>query len=69
MSENRTVSYTGSGYCNGYKESPGFQGGSSYVDSDYESQIRQNTKIPIKRDKNVPYSGFTVPFIEIKLLN
>ena len=67
--ENRKMSGTGSGYYNGKKCNPGRQGGSSYVDSKYESEIRQNTKIPTKADQNVQYSGFTVPCIEIKLLN
>ena len=59
--ENRKESWTGSGFYNGHKCNPSQQGGSSYVDSAHESEIRQNTKIPTKGD-------FNVPFIEIKLL-
>jgi hypothetical protein len=68
--KNRKMSLSGSGYNSGYKWTPGWQGGSTYVDnSRYKTEIRQNTKIPKKRDPNVPYSGFTAPFIEIKYLN
>ena len=58
----------GSGYRGAKRCSPGYQGGSSFVDEKYESEIKQNVIIPEKYDENVPYSGFTVPFIEIKLL-
>merc|ERR1712130_403240 len=66
--KNRKESWTGSGFYNGHKYRPGYQGCSSYIDSAYESEIRQNTKIPSKGDWDVPLLKFTVPFIEIKLL-
>ena len=66
--ENKGACFNGSGYVSGLLNSPGYQGGSSYVDPKYESGIRQNTKIPIKFNPNRPYTGVNVPYIEIKLL-
>lgn len=65
--ENRKWSDAGSGYRNGYKYLFRAQGGSSYVNPNYESEIQQNTLIP-DQDHLDPLERFTVPFIEIKLL-
>ena len=51
----------GSGYKHAMKQTPGCQGGSSFVDPKYESKIEQNTEIPVR-------DSFTVPYIQIKLL-
>jgi hypothetical protein len=65
---NRKYCDTGSGYKAGTKRYPGSQGGSTFVQPQYKSTIKQNEEIPSKYDNAIPYSGFTVPFIQIKLL-
>ena len=60
---NRDQSLNGSGFkvATKYNYTNGYVGGSTFVNPEYESTIKQNTKVPEKET-------ITIPFINIKLL-